>query len=91
MVVTGFVCVFELGVIDEQPSERAITAAKMVALPVSAAKMAAFPVSAARSASGPYHLGHDKRGLSRCGSSGPPHDVRFLKMRCRIRAAYMVE
>ena len=81
MVVTGFVCVFELGVIDEQPSERAITAAKM----------AAFPVSAARSASGPYHLGHDKRGLSRCGSSGPPHDVRFLKMRCRIRAAYMVE
>ena len=82
MVVTGFVCVFELGVIDEQPSERAITAAKM----------AAFPVSAARSASGPsYHLGHDKRGLSRCGSSGHPHDVRFLKMRCRIRAAYMVE
>ena len=81
MVVTGFVCVFELGVIDEQPSVRAITAAKM----------AAFPVSAARSASGPYHLGHDKRGLSRCGSSGHPHDVRFLKMRCRIRAAYMVE
>ncbi len=56
MVVTGFVCVFELGVIDEQPSERAITAAKM----------AAFPVSAARSVSRPYHLGHDKRGLSRC-------------------------
>jgi hypothetical protein len=81
VVVTGFVCVFELGVIDEQPSERAITAAKM----------AAFPVSAARSARGPCHFGRDKRGLSRCGSSGHPHDVRFLKMRCRIRAAYMVE
>ena len=35
-----------------------------------AAKMATFPVSAARSASGPYHLGRDKRGLSRCGLRG---------------------
>ena len=33
--------------------------------------MAAFPVSAALPASGPYHLGRDKRGLSRESGETP--------------------
>ena len=57
----------------------------------SAANMVAFPVSSVRSASGSCHLDRDKRGLSRCGSRGHSRDARFQKMRCRMRAAYMVK